>query len=62
MGLPLAVGAAWLMASQRYGVSFWDQFALTLAAGSVVGCAFVAAMIPASRGAAISPVNALRKE
>ena len=62
VGLPLAVGAARFMAAQLYGVSFWDPFALTVAAGSLAGCAFFAAIIPAGRAAAISPMSALRTE
>jgi ABC-type antimicrobial peptide transport system permease subunit len=62
MGLPLAVGAARFIAAQLYGVSFWDPYALTVAAGSMAGCAFVAAIIPAGRAAAISPMSALRAE
>ena len=62
VGLPLAVGAARLMAAQLYGVSFWDPFALAVAAGSLAVCAFVAAIIPAGRAAAISPMSALRTE
>jgi len=33
-----------------------------VAAGSLAGCAFVAASIPAGRAAAISPMSALRTE
>ena len=62
MGLPLAVGAARLMAAQLYGVSLWDPFALAAATGSLTACAFLAAVIPARRAAAISPMNALRTE
>ena len=62
VGLPLAVGAARFMAAQLYGVSFWDPFALAIAAGSLAGCAFFAAIIPAARAAAISPMSALRTE
>ena len=62
MGLPLALGAARFMAAQLYGVSFWDPFALTIAAGSLAACAFFAAIIPAGRAAAISPMSALRTE
>jgi predicted permease len=62
VGLPGAVGAARFMAAQLYGVSFWDPFALTIAAASLVGCAFLAAIIPAGRAAAISPTSALRTE
>ena len=62
VGLPGAVGAARFMAAQLYGVSFWDPFALTVAAGSLAACAFVAAIIPAGRAAAISPMSALRTQ
>jgi predicted permease len=61
-GLPLAVAAARLMSAQLYAVSFWDPVALTLAAGSVAGCVFVAAIVPAAGAAAISPMSALRSE
>jgi putative ABC transport system permease protein len=61
VGLPLAVGAAEFMAAHLYGVSFWGPFALTIAAGSLAVCAFVA-VIPAGRAAAIPPMSALRTE
>jgi ABC-type lipoprotein release transport system permease subunit len=50
------------MAAELYGVSFWDPFASTIAAGSLAVCAVVAAILPAAHAAAISPVNALRAE
>jgi predicted permease len=62
VGLPLAVGAARFMAAQLYGVSFTDPLALTVAAGSLAACAFLAAIIPATRAAAIDPVSALRTD
>ncbi|HXW08061.1 MAG TPA: ABC transporter permease [Vicinamibacterales bacterium] len=62
LGVPLAVGAGRLIAAQLYGVTYWDPVALTIAAGSLALCAFVAAMIPASRAASISPISALRTE
>jgi predicted permease len=62
VGLPLAVVAARLMAAQLYGVSSWDPFALTVAAGSLATCALFAAIMPAVRAAAISPMTALRAE
>lgn len=55
-----AVGAAGLMGAQLYGVSFWDPFALAVAAMSLAGCAFVNAIIPAGRPAAISPMSGRR--
>ena len=62
LGVPLAVGAGRLISAQLYGVSFWDPLALTLAASSLAVCALVAALIPASRAASISPMKALRIE
>jgi ABC-type antimicrobial peptide transport system permease subunit len=62
LGLPLAVAAARLISSQLYQVSFWDPFALGLAAGALALCAAAAAMIPASVAASISPMTALRSE
>jgi ABC-type antimicrobial peptide transport system permease subunit len=62
LGLPLAVGAGLLISSELYGVSSWDPFALTVAASGLAVCAFVAAMIPATRATMISPMNALRIE
>ena len=60
LGLPLAVGAARFMASQLYGVSFWDPFALTVVAGSLTLCALFAAIIPAGRASSILPMRALQ--
>lgn len=62
LGLPLAVAAGRLISAQLYGVSFWDPFALMVAASSLTICAFLAAFIPASRAASISPISALRNE
>jgi predicted permease len=62
LGLPLAIGAGRLIAAQLYGVSFWDPFALTVAAASLATCALFAALIPASRAASMSPTRALRTE
>jgi ABC-type antimicrobial peptide transport system permease subunit len=62
VGVPLTVGAARFMAAQLYGVAFWDPFALSVAAGSLAACAFFAAIVPASRAAALSPMSALRTE
>ncbi|PYT85155.1 MAG: ABC transporter substrate-binding protein, partial [Acidobacteria bacterium] len=62
LGLPLAIGAGRLISSQLYGVSWWDWPALTVAVGALTICSFFAAIIPASRAAAISPMSALRNE
>lgn len=62
LGLPLAIGAGRLLSSQLYGVPFWDPLALGIAAVSLGLCACCAAIIPATRAASISPMNALRAE
>ncbi len=62
IGIPLAVAAGRLIAAQLYGVEFWDPLALTIAAGALALCAFIAAIIPAGRAASISPMSALRTE
>ncbi|HEY2149653.1 MAG TPA: ABC transporter permease [Vicinamibacterales bacterium] len=62
LGLPLAVGAGRLLASQLYGVPFWDPVALGLASTALAVCAFFASVIPALRAASISPISALRSE
>ena len=62
LGLPLAVGAGWLISTQLYGVHIWDPIALTVATIALAMSAFVAAMIPATRAASISPMSALRTE
>lgn len=62
LGVPLAIGAGRLIAAQLYGVSTWDPVALSTAVVSLALCAFIAAVIPALRAAAISPIEALRIE
>jgi predicted permease len=61
-GVPLAIGAGRVISAELYGVSSWDPFALSVAASALAVCAFIAAIIPASRAASISPTNALRTE
>jgi predicted permease len=62
LGVPLSIGAGRLISAQLYGVSSWDPFALSVAASALALSAFFAAIIPASRAASISPVDALRAE
>jgi predicted permease len=62
LGLPLAVGAGRLISAKLYGVSSWDPFSLAVAVGALAFCSFLAAIIPASRAAAIAPMDALRTE
>jgi len=62
LGLPLAVGAGYLLSAQLYGVRSWDPLALGTGALSLGTCASVAAIIPARRAASISPILALRSD
>jgi ABC-type antimicrobial peptide transport system permease subunit len=62
LGMPLAVGAGYLLSAQLYGVQFWDPLALGVGAVALALCAFLAAIIPARRAASISPISALRTE
>jgi predicted permease len=62
LGLPLAVGAGYLLSAQLYGVQFWDPTALAIAVASLASVAFIASIVPAARAAAIAPMNALRAE
>jgi predicted permease len=62
LGLPLAVGAGYLLSAQLYGIRFWDPLALSVGAVSLAASALLAAIIPAHRATAISPIRALRTE
>ena len=62
LGLPLAIAAGKLISSQLYEVPFWDPLALAVATGALAICAAIAALIPASVAASISPMTALRTE
>jgi predicted permease len=62
IGIPLAIGAGRLLASQLWGVKAWDPLALSVATAALAACAFLAALIPALRAAAIHPMDALRAE
>lgn len=62
LGLPVAVGAGYLLSAQLYGVTFWDPAALGLAAAALGVAAFIASIVPATRAAAIAPMKALRLE
>jgi ABC-type antimicrobial peptide transport system permease subunit len=62
LGVPVALLAGHLMASQLYEVSGFDPLAL-IAAISVLGlCATAAGFIPARRAASIDPIQTLRTE
>jgi macrolide transport system ATP-binding/permease protein len=62
LGIPAALLAGYLMASQLYQVPYYDPWALAAAILVLNFCAAVAAFLPARRAASIEPMQALRTE
>ena len=62
LGVPAALFAGHLMASQLYGVGAYDPWAFIGAAVVLALCAAFASLIPARRAASIEPMQALRTE
>jgi putative ABC transport system permease protein len=62
LGIPAAIGAGYLMASQLFGVAPWNPLLLTGATVLLGLAALVAAVIPARRAASIDPMQALCSE
>jgi len=62
LGIPAALFAGHLMASQLYGVGSYDPLALSGAVLVLAFCAAVAGFLPARRAASIEPMQALRTE
>ena len=62
LGIPAALLAGHLMASELYGVGAYDALSLTGATLVLAACAAVAVFIPARRAASIEPMRALRIE
>ncbi len=62
LGIPLALLAGRLIASQLFEVKGYDPFALGLAVFLLAACALIAGLIPAQRAAAVEPMQALRTE
>jgi ABC-type antimicrobial peptide transport system permease subunit len=62
LGVPVAVGAGYLLSAQLYGVAFWDPVALSVAVGALAIAAAIASVVPASRAAALAPMTALRTD
>jgi putative ABC transport system permease protein len=62
IGLPAAILAGHLMASQLYNVQPWDPPVLAGTAAILTIAAFLAAALPAQRAAAVEPMVALRVE
>jgi putative ABC transport system permease protein len=62
IGIPAAIGAGYLMASQLFGVAPWNPLLLAGAAALLALAALIAAAIPARRAASIDPIHALRSQ
>jgi predicted permease len=62
VGLPAALLAGRLMASQLWGIGSYDLSALGVAIIVLTICATAAGLIPARRAASIEPMHALRTE
>jgi ABC-type antimicrobial peptide transport system permease subunit len=62
VGIPAAIGAGHLMASQLFGVLPWNPLLLATATMLLGLAALVAAVIPARRAASIDQMRALRSE
>ena len=62
IGIPAALLAGHLMASELYQVGAYDPLALATATATLALCAIVAGFIPARRAATIEPMQALRTE
>jgi predicted permease len=60
IGIPAALGCARLLSSQLFQVAAWDPEPLMMAVVLLVGCALLAAIIPARNAASLNPVKALR--
>ena len=57
IGIPAAIGAGYLMASQLFGVVPWNQLLLADATVLLGLAALVASVIPARRAASIYPMQ-----
>ncbi|HLJ49141.1 MAG TPA: ABC transporter permease [Bryobacteraceae bacterium] len=62
LGIPAAIGAGYLMASQLFGVRPWDARMLAAATLLLALATLIAAAIPARRAASVDPIRALRAE
>jgi ABC-type antimicrobial peptide transport system permease subunit len=62
LGVPVALGAARLIASQLFGLSPADPFTLMVAALVLVAVASLAGFLPARKASKVNPLTALRYE
>ena len=62
IGIPVAIGAGYLMSSQLFGVAPWNPLLLAGATMLLALAALCATVIPAQRAASTDPMQALRME
>jgi len=62
LGIPAAIGAGYLIASQLFGVTPWDPLMLSGATLMLGLAALIAAVVPARRATRVDPMVALRHE
>ena len=62
IGIPAAIGAGYLMASQLFGVAPWNPLLLAGTTVLLGSAALLAAVIPARKAAGTDPMQALRSE
>jgi ABC-type antimicrobial peptide transport system permease subunit len=62
IGIPVALAGGRLLAGQLYGIKNYDPLILGLAVMILIGCALLAASVPARRAASLDPLVALRYE
>ena len=62
IGIPAAIAAGHLMASELFGVSTWSPMVLGMTTLVLAGVALTASAAPAHRAATVEPMEALRGE
>jgi predicted permease len=62
LGIPLAASAGYVLGNQLYGTNPHDPKVIAIAIAALGLSGFIAALIPALRASAISPIQALRTE
>jgi len=62
IGIPAAMGASRLIASELYGLKPGDPTTLLIACSVMTAVTFLASYLPARRAASVNPMQALRSE
>jgi ABC-type antimicrobial peptide transport system permease subunit len=62
IGLPCALGASRLLASQLFGLSWTDPATIAMAILMIFGTTLLAGYVPARRAARVDPMSALRND